>query len=158
MCEIPDCRSIDILLVEDNPGDVRLIQEALKDARIHVHISVAPDGLEALAMLRREGEHSGRTLPDLVLLDLNLPKMSGHEVLARIKQDEALRKIPVVIVTSSQADRDIAASYDLHANCFVTKPVDLDQFFDVVQAIRDFWFVIVKLPPSQGSASQNLTK
>lgn len=149
MCEIPDCKSIEVLLVEDNPGDVRLITEALKDARIHVHISVAQDGVEALALLRREGKYSTAALPDLILLDLNLPKMNGHEVLATIKQDENLHRIPVVIVTSSRADQDIAASYDLHANCFVTKPVDLDQFFNVVEAIRDFWFVIVKLPLPQ---------
>ena len=149
MCELPDCKSIEVLLVEDNPGDVRLITEALKDAKIHVHINVVYDGVEALAMLRREGKYAAAVLPDLVLLDLNLPKLSGHEVLARIKQDENLRRIPVVIVTSSQADRDIATSYDLHANCFVTKPVDLDQFFRVVEAVRDFWFVVVKLPPNQ---------
>lgn len=149
MCEIPDCKSIKVLLVEDNPGDVRLITEALKDAKIHIHISTAPDGVEALALLRREGKHSTAALPDLILLDLNLPKMNGHELLARIKQDENLHRIPVVIVTSSKADHDIAASYDLHANCFVTKPVDLDQFFNVVEAIRDFWFVIVKLPLPQ---------
>lgn len=149
MCEIPDCKSIEVLLVEDNPGDVRLITEALKDAKIHVHISVAQDGVQALALLRREGKYSTASLPDLILLDLNLPKMNGHEVLATIKQDENLHRIPVVIVSSSKADHDIAASYDLHANCFVTKPVDLDQFFNVVEAIRDFWFVIVKLPLPQ---------
>jgi two-component system, chemotaxis family, response regulator Rcp1 len=148
MCEIPDCKSIEVLLVEDNPGDVRLITEALKDARIHVHISVAQDGVEALALLRREGDATA-ALPDLILLDLNLPKMNGHEVLATIKQDEDLHRIPVVIVTSSKADQDIVASYNLHANCFVTKPVDLDQFFKVVEAIRDFWFVVVKLPLPQ---------
>lgn len=149
MCELPDCKSIEVLLVEDNPGDVRLITEALKDAKIHVHIRVVHNGVEALAMLRREGKYADAALPDLILLDLNLPKLSGHEVLANIKQDQNLRRIPVVIVTSSQADRDIAASYDLHANCFVTKPVDLDQFFQVVEAVRDFWFVVVKLPPNQ---------
>lgn len=143
MCDLPDCKSIEVLLVEDNAGDIRLIKEALNDAKIHVHITVAHDGVEALASLRREGN----ALPDLILLDLNLPRMSGHDVLAAIKQDERLRRIPVVIVTSSKADKDIAASYDLHANCFVTKPVDLDQFFSVVQAIREFWFVVVKLPP-----------
>lgn len=155
MCDIPDCRSIEVLLVEDNPGDVRLIQEALKDAKIHVHITVARDGLEALTLLRQEGKYSSVALPDLVLLDLNLPRLNGHEVLATIKQDELLRRIPVVIVTSSKADQDIAASYQLHANCFVTKPVDLDQFFNVVQAIRDFWFVVVKLPPSQQATSSS---
>ena len=149
MCDLPDCKSIEVLLVEDNPGDVRLIKEALNDAKIHVHITVAHDGVEALAVLRREGNYSTAAVPDLILLDLNLPRMSGHDILATIKQDESLRRIPVVIVTSSKADKDIAASYDLHANCFVTKPVDLDQFFNVVQAIREFWFVIVKLPPPQ---------
>jgi chemotaxis family two-component system response regulator Rcp1 len=147
MCDLPDCNSIEVLLVEDNPGDVRLITEALNDAKIHVHITAVHDGVEALALLRREGDYSRAALPDLILLDLNLPRMNGHEVLATIKQDERLRRIPVVIVTSSKADQDIAASYDLHANCFVTKPVDLDQFFNVVQAIREFWFVIAKLPP-----------
>ncbi len=146
MCDLPDCKSIEVLLVEDNPGDVRLITEALKDAKIHLHISVVHDGVEALALLRRQGNYSTATRPDLILLDLNLPRMNGHEVLATIKEDEVLRRIPVVIVTSSRADRDIATSYDLHANCFVTKPVDLDQFFHVVQAIREFWFVVVKLP------------
>lgn len=155
MCDIPGCKSIEVLLVEDNPGDVRLIQEALKDARIHVHITVARDGLEALTVLRQEGKYSSVALPDLVLLDLNLPRLNGHEVLATIKQDELLRRIPVVIVTSSKADQDVAASYQLHANCFVTKPVDLDQFFSVVQAIRDFWFVIVKLPPSPHATSSS---
>lgn len=149
MCEIPNCKSIEVLLVEDNPGDVRLITEALKDARIHVHISVAQDGVEALKLLRREGKYATAALPDLILLDLNLPKMNGHEVLASIKQDGDLRRIPVVIVTSSKADQDIEASYNLHANCFVSKPVDLDQFFKVVEAIRDFWFVVVKLPLPQ---------
>lgn len=146
MCDLPDCKSIEVLLVEDNPGDVRLITEALKDAKIHVHITAVYDGEEALALLRREGDYSTAALPDLILLDLNLPRMNGHEVLAAIKEDEVLRRIPVVVVTSSRADRDIATSYDLHANCFVTKPVDLDQFFDVVQAIREFWFVVVRLP------------
>lgn len=149
MCDLPDCKSIEVLLVEDNPGDIRLIKEALNDAKIHVHITVAHDGVEALALLRREGNYATAGVPDLILLDLNLPRMSGHDVLATIKQDEGLRRIPVVIVSSSKADQDIAASYDLHANCFVTKPVDLDQFFNVVQAIREFWFVIVKLPPPQ---------
>lgn len=148
MCDLPDCKSIEVLLVEDNPGDVRLITEALKGAKLHVHTSVVHDGVEALAFLRREGNYSTATLPDLILLDLNLPRMNGHEVLATIKEDEVLRRIPVVIVTSSRADRDIATSYDLHANCFVTKPVDLDQFFHVVQALREFWFVVVKLPPT----------
>jgi two-component system, chemotaxis family, response regulator Rcp1 len=151
MCDLADCKSIEVLLVEDNPGDIRLIKEALNDAKIHVHITVARDGVEALELLRREGNYATAVVPDLILLDLNLPRMSGHDVLATIKQDEGLRRIPVVIVTSSKADQDIAASYDLHANCFVTKPVDLDQFFNVVQAIREFWFVIVKLPRPQAA-------
>ena len=146
MDEMPDYRPIEILLVEDNPGDVRLIREGLKDAKVHNRISVVGDGVKALAFLRREGKYSDAPRPDLILLDLNLPKMNGREVLSVIKQDEELHNIPVVVVTSSQADQDIVESYNLHANCYVTKPVDLDQFFNIVKAIRDFWLVIVKLP------------
>jgi chemotaxis family two-component system response regulator Rcp1 len=146
MDEMPDYRPIEILLVEDNPGDVRLIREALKDAKVHNRISVVGDGVDALALLRREGKYSEAPRPDLILLDLNLPKMNGREVLSVIKQDEELHNIPVVVVTSSEADQDIVESYNLHANCYVTKPVDLDQFFSIVKAIRDFWLVIVKLP------------
>ena len=146
MDEMPEYRPIEILLVEDNPGDVRLIREGLKDAKVLNRISVVGDGVKALAFLRREGKYSDAPRPDLILLDLNLPKMNGREVLSVIKQDEELHNIPVVVVTSSAADQDIVESYNLHANCYVTKPVDLEQFFSIVKAIRDFWLVIVKLP------------
>jgi chemotaxis family two-component system response regulator Rcp1 len=136
---------IEILLVEDNPGDVRLTREALKDAKVHNTLHVAMDGVEALAFLRKQGKHAGAPLPDLILLDLNLPKKNGREVLEDIKNDDALRHIPVVILTTSQAERDIAESYRLHANAYVTKPVDLEQFLTVVKSIEQFWLEIVKL-------------
>lgn len=132
--------SIEILLVEDNPGDVRLTQEALRDAKVHNRLRVAGDGVEAMALLR-----GPERLPDLVLLDLNLPKKGGSEVLAEIKEDERLKHIPVVILTTSQAERDILESYRLRANAYVTKPVDLEQFLRVVQSIEEFWLEIVKL-------------
>jgi CheY-like chemotaxis protein len=137
---------IEILLVEDNPGDVRLTVEALKEAKVRNTLHVVQDGVEALAFLRHEGEHAEAPQPDLILLDLNLPKMDGREVLARIKGDPQLRRIPVVILTVSQAEEDILRTYDLHANCYITKPVDLDQFLKVVRSIEDFWLTIVKLP------------
>jgi two-component system, chemotaxis family, response regulator Rcp1 len=143
-----ESRPVEILLVEDNPGDVRLTREALKEGKVRNNLNVAQDGVEALAYLRREGRHEGAVRPDLILLDLNLPRMDGREVLAAIKADPELRPIPVVILTSSQAEQDIVRAYDLHANCYVTKPVDLDQFITVVKSIEDFWFAIVKLPPS----------
>jgi two-component system, chemotaxis family, response regulator Rcp1 len=136
---------IEILLVEDNPGDVRLTREALKDAKVHNTLHVAIDGVDALAFLRKQGKHAAAPLPDLILLDLNLPKKNGREVLEDIKNDEALRHIPVVILTTSQAERDIAESYRLHANAYVTKPVDLEQFLTVVKSIEQFWLEIVKL-------------
>ena len=136
---------IEILLVEDNPGDVRLTREALKDAKVHNMLHVAMDGVEALAFLRKQGKHAAAPLPDLILLDLNLPKKNGREVLEDIKNDDALRHIPVVILTTSQAERDIAESYRLHANAYVTKPVDLEQFLTVVKSIEQFWLEIVKL-------------
>ena len=138
---------IEILLVEDNPGDVRLTREALKESKVINNLHVARDGIEALAFLRRQGEHAGAVKPDLILLDLNLPRKSGLEVLEEIKVDPKLRRIPVVVLTTSSAERDIVASYDLHANCFVTKPVDMDQFVEVVNSVEDFWFSIVRLPP-----------
>lgn len=143
----PLSRPIEVLLVEDNPGDVRLTREALKEGKVRNNLHVAPDGVEALAFLRREGKHEGATRPDLILLDLNLPRKGGREVLEEIKADPSLRSIPVVILSSSQAEQDILRAYDLHANCYVTKPVDLDQFITVVKSIEDFWFTIVKLPP-----------
>ena len=137
---------VEILLVEDNPGDVELTREALLDSKVHMRLSVASDGVEALAFLRREGTYAGSPRPDLILLDLNLPRKDGRAVLGEIKQDPALRHIPVVILTSSQAEQDIVRAYDLHANCYVTKPVDLDQFITIVRSIEQFWFTVVKLP------------
>jgi chemotaxis family two-component system response regulator Rcp1 len=134
-------------LVEDNPGDVRLTIEALKEDKVLNHLSVAIDGVEALAFLRQEGRYADAPRPDLVLLDLNLPKKNGREVLEEIKQDPDLKRIPVVILTTSQAEQDIVKSYELHANCYVTKPVDLHQFMSAVKSIQDFWFTVVKLPP-----------
>ena len=138
---------IEILLVEDNPGDVRLTREALRDGKVKNNLSVAEDGVEALAFLRRAGKYANAPRPDLILLDLNLPRLSGREVLEQIKQDPELQSIPVVILTTSQAEQDIVKAYQLNANCYVTKPVDLDQFITVVRSIEDFWFTVVKLPP-----------
>ncbi|MET0396488.1 MAG: response regulator [Longimicrobiaceae bacterium] len=140
-------RPVEVLLVEDNPGDVRLTREALKEGTVRSNLHVARDGVEALAFLRRQGEHAGVPRPDLILLDLNLPRKDGREVLTEIKEDASLRQIPVVVLTSSQAEEDIRRAYDLHANCYITKPVDLDQFINVVRSIEDFWFTVVKLPP-----------
>ena len=136
---------IEILLVEDNPGDARLTREALRDAKVRNRLHVAADGVDALAFLRREGKHAAVPKPDLILLDLNLPKKDGREVLDEIKRDDGLRHIPVVILTTSQAERDIADTYRLRANAYVTKPVDLEQFLKVVQSIEHFWLEIVKL-------------
>jgi CheY-like chemotaxis protein len=141
-----ETRPAEILLVEDNPGDVRLTQEALKDSKLATHLSVVNDGMEALAFLRREGKYAAAPRPDMILLDLNLPQKDGREVLAEIKSDPDLRLIPVVIVTSSEAEQDILKTYQLNANCYVTKPVDLEQFIKVVHNIQDFWLAVVKLP------------
>ncbi|HEY3378147.1 MAG TPA: response regulator [Armatimonadota bacterium] len=138
-------RPVEILLVEDNPGDIRLTMEALKEGKMSNRVHVAKDGVEALAFLRREGDNVDAPRPDLILLDLNLPRKDGREVLAVIKADDSLRRIPVVILTTSMAEQDILRTYDLHANCYITKPVDIDQFIRVVQSIEDFWFSIVKL-------------
>jgi CheY-like chemotaxis protein len=132
--------------VEDNPGDVRLTREALRDAKVMNNMMVANDGVQALTYLRQEGQYAEATRPDLILLDLNLPRMNGFEVLDAIKVDMKLKRIPVVILTTSQAEQDIVRSYDLHANAYVTKPVDLEQFIKVIKAIEDFWLEIVKLP------------
>ncbi len=140
-------RPIEILLVEDNPGDVRLTIEALRDGKVYNRLSVARDGVEALAFLHREGPFANVSQPDVILLDLNLPKKNGHEVLAELKADPELKRIPVVVLTTSKADQDVVRSYDLYANCFITKPVDLEQFMTVVQSIEAFWLTIVKLPP-----------
>ena len=139
-------RPIDILLVEDNPGDVRLTVEALKEGKVHNKLHVAKDGMEAMAFLHKEGKYADAPHPDLILLDLNLPKKDGREVLEEIKEDPRLKRIPVVILTGSKAGEDILKSYNLHANCYITKPVDLEQFITVVESIEDFWLTIVKLP------------
>ena len=139
-------RMATILLVEDSPGYVRLMREALKDAKIRIAMDVVEDGVEAIKYLRREGGYTGKPRPDLILLDLNLPRKSGREVLREIKADPCLRLIPVVILTVSEAEEDILRSYKLHANCYVTKPVDLDGLLHVVASIDEFWLTIVKLP------------
>ena len=142
-------KPIEILLVEDNPGDVRLTVEVLKEGKMLNRLSVVHDGVEALAFLRREGQYANAVRPDLIMLDLNLPKKDGREVLAEIKADQKLRVIPVVILTTSQAEQDILKSYNLHANCYIIKPVDLEQFIMVLKLIEDFWLTIVKLPPRE---------
>ena len=139
-------RPIDILLVEDNPGDVRLTVEGLKESKVRNNLHVARDGVEAMEFLRREGQHTGAVRPDLILLDLNLPRMDGREVLLEIKSDAKLKTIPVVVLTTSRAEHDVLRSYELQANCYITKPVDLEQFITVVKSIEDFWFTIVTLP------------
>jgi chemotaxis family two-component system response regulator Rcp1 len=141
--------AVDVLLVEDNPGDVRLTREALKEARIAVNLSVANDGLEAMKMLRQEAPYANQPLPDLVLLDLNMPRMDGREVLRQIKTDENLKRIPVVILTTSAAEKDILQAYGLHANCYITKPVELDQFMEIIKSIEGFWLTVVKLPKAK---------
>ncbi len=140
-------RPIEILLVEDNPVDVCLTEETLKDSSLATNLSVVGDGVEALAFLHREGRYARASRPDLILLDLNLPKKDGREVLAEIKVDPRLKCIPVVVLTTSGADEDVFNMYELHANCYITKPVDLDQFSTVVKSIQNFWFTTVKLPP-----------
>lgn len=147
MLEKPGYVPIEILLVEDNPGDVRLTVEALKDGKVSNRLSVVGDGVEAMAFLRREGRFANAPRPHLILLDLNLPKKDGREVLAEVKQDPNLKRIPVVILTTSQAEHDILRSYELHANAYITKPVDFEHFMGVVKSVEDFWLTIVKLPP-----------
>lgn len=142
-------RLIDILLVDDNPDDVELTVEALSETKLANRIAAVEDGVEALAYLRKEGKYANVTTPSLILLDLNMPKKDGREVLEEIKADPLLRRIPVVILTTSQAEEDILRSYELHANCYISKPVDLKQFMKVVKTIDDFWFAIVSLPHTQ---------
>jgi chemotaxis family two-component system response regulator Rcp1 len=143
---VANLEPIDVLLVEDSPGDVRLTREAFKDAKVHINLHVALDGTEAMAFLRNEGEHANVPRPDLILLDLNLPKKDGREVLKEIKESPTLKSIPVVILTTSESEADILRSYQLHANCYITKPVGLDGFLKVVNSIDSFWLSVVKLP------------
>ena len=143
-------KPIEILLVEDNPADVRLTQEALREGKVANNLHVARDGVEALEFLRRQGKFAGSPRPDLVLLDLNLPRKDGREVLAQVKDDNELKTIPIVVLTTSSAEIDILKSYSLHANCYITKPVDLEQFVKVVRTIDDFWLTVVRLPKETG--------
>jgi two-component system, chemotaxis family, response regulator Rcp1 len=147
MTNVFEGRPVEILLVEDNAGDVRLAREGLRECKLLNNLSVADDGVKALAFLRQEGEYAQAPRPDLIMLDLNLPRKDGREVLKEIKEDSQLKSIPVVILTTSKAEEDIVKSYSLHANCYVTKPLAIEQFINVVQAIESFWFTIVKLPP-----------
>jgi chemotaxis family two-component system response regulator Rcp1 len=141
-------KPVEILLVEDNEADVRLTREALKENKVANNLYVVGDGEEAIAFLRQKGKYADAPRPDLILLDLNLPKKDGREVLAEIKVDDELKRIPVVVLTISKAEEDILKSYNLHANCYITKPIDLNQFMKVVQSIEDFWLALVKLPPN----------
>jgi CheY-like chemotaxis protein len=138
--------SIEILLVEDNPGDVRLTQEGLAESRITNNLHTVADGVEALAYLKRQAPYVDASRPDLIMMDLNLPRMDGRELLAKIKSDDDFRRIPVVVLTTSEAEDDVIKAYDLHANCYITKPVDLEKFITVVNSIENFWLTIVKLP------------
>lgn len=140
-------KPIEVLLVEDDPGDVDLTRETLKESKLAINLRVADDGEQALAYLRQEGSYAGAVRPDLIVLDLNLPRKDGREVLRELKQDERLKRIPVVILSTSDEEGDVVKSYGLGANCYITKPVGLDQFAKVVRAIEDFWFSVVKLPP-----------
>jgi chemotaxis family two-component system response regulator Rcp1 len=143
-------RPVEILLVEDSPGDIRLTHEALKESKLLIHLNVVEDGIQAMAYLRREGQYVRAVQPDLILLDLNLPKKDGREVLSDLKADPGLKHLPVVILTSSSAEQDIVKSYHLGANCYITKPVDLEQFVKVVKSIEQFWFTVVSLPSEAG--------
>ena len=146
MCSGTGGKPIEILLIEDNPGDVRLTKEVLKEGKVRNNLQIVGDGVEAMAFLRRENNYAEAPRPDLILLDLNLPKKDGREVLQEIKADHQLRRIPVVVLTTSAADEDILRSYDLSANCYITKPVDLYQFITVIRSIEAFWLTIVSLP------------
>ncbi len=139
-------RPVEILMVEDNPGDARLAEEGLKEAKVHNHLTTVTDGQQALDFLQRRPPYEAASRPDLILLDLNLPRLDGREVLARIKQDPQLRRIPVVVLTTSRADQDIVEAYDLNVNCYVNKPVDLEAFAEVIRSIEGFWLSIVRLP------------
>jgi len=149
-------RPVEVLLVEDNPGDVRLMRVAMREGKALTRLSVAADGVEALAFLRREGAHVNAPRPDIILLDLNLPQKNGREVLSEIKADESLRSIPVIVLTTSSADKDILQCYYLHANCYTVKPVDLERFLEVAKSIGDFWFSTVTLPGGAARAGGRL--
>jgi two-component system response regulator len=148
MAASDNVRPIEILLIEDNPGDADLAREALETSKLYNSLRVVGDGEEAMAFLQKQGEYADAPHPDLILLDLNLPKKDGREVLEEIKADDDLRRVPVVVLTTSSDEQDILKSYNLHANCYITKPIDLEQFTRVVQSIQDFWFSIVVLPPN----------
>ena len=145
---VDENRPVEILLVEDNPGDERLTREALKEGKVYSNLHWVKDGVDALEFLRRQGKHGAAPRPDIILLDLNLPKKDGREVLQEIKKDDSLKRIPVVILTTSKAEEDVLKTYDLHANCYVTKPVDLEKFIVVVRSIDVFWLTVVTLPPN----------
>ena len=146
MSSLKTSRPVEILLVEDNPGDVRLTREALRDGKVHNRLHVVQDGVEAMAFLRREPPYGEVPRPDVILLDLNLPRKNGREVLAEVKSDPDLMRIPVVVLTTSDDERDVLHAYEYHANCYITKPVDLEQFLGVVRSIEDFWLTVVRLP------------
>jgi CheY-like chemotaxis protein len=149
MDTLATARPIEILLVEDNPGDARLTREALREGRMRNRLHHMRDGVEALAFLRREAPYEDAPMPDLILLDLNLPRKNGTQVLAEMKEEPRLRLIPVVVLTTSEAEQDVLRTYELHANCYITKPVDLDKFLAIVRAVEEFWVDIVKLPNRQ---------
>jgi CheY-like chemotaxis protein len=142
-------KAVEILLIEDSPGDVRLTVEALKEAKVNNNLSVVPDGVEAMDFLRQKGSYKDAIRPDLILLDLNLPRKDGREVLAEVKNDPQLKQIPVVVLTTSRSEQDVLQAYDLHANCYITKPVDFKQFMTVVKSIENFWLTVVKLPANK---------
>ena len=150
MTAITGLKLFEVLLVEDNPGDIRLTREALKDAKLAINLNDVGDGMEALDYLNHRGRYASAARPDLILLDLNLPRKDGRQVLAEIKNDDSLKNIPVVVLTTSKAEEDIIKTYNLHANCYVSKPIDLDQFTEIVHAIENFWFSIVQLPSAAG--------
>lgn len=150
-----DGRPLEILLVEDSPSDTELTVEALREAKVRNHLSTVEDGVEAMAFLRREGEYAQVCRPDLIMLDLNLPRKDGREVLAEIKADEDLKSIPVVVMTTSRADQDVLRAYNLHANCYINKPVDFAQFLEVVRSIENFWLLLVTLPPNGVARNRN---
>jgi CheY-like chemotaxis protein len=143
-------KAVDLLLVEDNPGDVRLTKEALKESKVRNNLFVVEDGVEAMSFLRKEGKYADAPRPDLIILDLNLPRKSGREVLEELKNDEEFKTIPVVVLTISKAEEDIVRAYANHANCYITKPLDFSKFIEITRAIQEFWLTIVKLPPKRG--------